>query len=66
MCLAAVLLSLPAAHAADLAIRVVVVNSLRSSVQTPHRIAFEATRGADKVDVALVRDDTGARLVFTP
>jgi hypothetical protein len=49
-----------------LAIRVVVVKSLRVSVQTPHRIAFEATRGADKVDVALVRDATGARLVFTP
>lgn len=63
---ASLLLTLPAAHAAELAIRVVVVKSARVSVQGLQRIAV-TTRDPEAVQVTVQpAEHGGLRVVFTP
>ena len=64
--LAAVVLGLPVAHAAELAIGAVVVKSARVSVHGPRRIAL-ITGSTESVQVTvLLAGEAGVRVVFTP
>ena len=63
---ALVFLVLPAAQAAELGIRAVVVKSARVSVQGPQRIVL-TTNSPEAVQVTVLpAGEAGVRVVFTP